>query len=66
MGAAYRLMQGKLRERIIVHLDQCFVVYPGVAGVDEEAGVDDVEHEVPLLHRPLQHWYHSMRGSQPV
>ena len=28
------------------------VVYPGLAGVDEGAGVEDVIHEVPLLHRP--------------
>ena len=53
-------------ERIIVHLERHFVVYPGVAGVDEGAGVDDVEHEVNLLHRPLLHPYHSMRGSQLV
>ena len=32
-----------------IHLDQRFVVYPGVAGVD------DVEHEVPVLHWPLLH-----------
>ena len=29
------------RERIIVPLDQHFVVYPGGAGVDESAGVDE-------------------------
>ena len=28
------------RERIIVPLDRHFVVYPGVAGVDEGAGLD--------------------------
>ena len=54
------------RKGIIVHLDRRFVIYPGVDSVDEGAGVDDVEHEVPLLHRPLLHRYHSMRGSQPV
>ena len=57
---------GVFWEHIIVHLDRRFVLYPGVAGVDEGAGVDDVEHEVPLQHRPLLHRYHSMRGSQPV
>ena len=35
-------------ERIIVPLDRRIVVYPGGAGVDEDAGV---EEEVPLLHR---------------
>ena len=57
------------REGIIVALDRRFVVYPrlSVAGVDEGAGVEDVKHEVPLLHRPLLHWHlHSMRGNQPV
>ena len=53
-------------ERIIVRLDWRFVVHPGVSDVDEGAGVDDVEHEVPLLHQPLLHRYHTMRDSQPV
>ena len=52
---------------MIVALDWRFVVYPGLASVDEGAGVEDVIHEVPLLHRPLLHRHlHSMRGSQPV
>ena len=33
--------EAKLGERIIVPLDQQFVVYPGGAGVDEVAGVDE-------------------------
>ena len=54
-------------EGIIVALDWRFVIFPGLAGVDEGAGVEDVIHEVPLLHRPLLHQYlHSMRGSQPL
>ena len=40
-----------IREGIIVALDRRFIVYPGVASVDEGAGVEDVKHEVPLLHR---------------
>ena len=50
------IVLSKLWERIIVPLDRRFVVYPGVAGVDEGAGVEDVKHEVPLQHRPLLHW----------
>ena len=45
-------------ERIIIPLDGQFLVYPGVAGVDEGAGVV----EVFLFYTGL----HSMRGSQPV
>ena len=52
---SYFFLTIELQERIIVHLDWCFVVNPGVAGADEGAGVDNVEHEVPLLHRPLLH-----------
>ena len=36
-----------LREDIIVPLDRRFVVYPGGAGVDEDAGVDKGEEECP-------------------
>ena len=43
------------REGIIIALDRRFVVYPGLAGVDEGAGLEDIEHEVPLLHWPLLH-----------
>ena len=40
-----------LGKGIIVALDRRFVVYPGVAGVEEGAGVEDLFYTRPLLHR---------------
>ena len=58
------------RERIIVPLDRQFVVYPGVAGVDEGAGVEEVflikgplyTQAFCLLDRRLLHWSSSTRS----
>ena len=32
-----------IRERIIVPLDRQFIIYPGVSGVDEGAGEEDIQ-----------------------